>query len=139
MRIDRERELLGKPADASGGSVNIEAGPKSRTRPTYVRFRAQRDVLGHGHRVHEHEVLMDHADAERNGIERALNVSRLSVDDNLAAVGCIEAVGDAHGGRLPRSVLANDGVNRAGLDRDVDVVVREDAAEPLSDVSELNH
>ena len=47
--------------------------------------------------------------------------AHLAVDENLAAVGRVEAVGDAHGGRLPRAVLADDGVNGAGLDLDVDV------------------
>ena len=55
--------------------------------------------------------------------------------ENLAAVGGVEAVGHAHGRRLSGAVLADDGVNGAGLDRDVDVVVGENAAEALGDVS----
>ena len=39
---------------------------------------------------------------------------------------------------LPGAVLADDGVNGAGLDRDVDVVVGENAAEALGDVSKLD-
>ena len=62
-----------------------------------------------------------------------------AVDQNLAAVGRVEAIGDAHGRRLPGAVLADDGVNGAGLDRDVDVVVGEHAAEALGDVSKLQH
>ena len=67
----------------------------------------------------------------------ALDAARLAVDQNLAAVGGVEAVGDAHRRRLAGAVLADDGVNGAGLDRDVDVVVGEDAAEALGDVSKL--
>ena len=63
----------------------------------------------------------------------------LAVDENLAAVGRVEAVGDAHRGRLPGAVLADDGVDGAGLDRDVDAVVGEDPAESLGDVSQLEH
>ena len=68
------------------------------------------------HRVDEHEVLVDHADAKRNGVVRPLNAADLAVDQNLAAVGRVEAIRDAHGGRLPGAVLADDGVNGAGLD-----------------------
>ena len=31
---------------------------------------AEHDVLGDGQRVHQHEVLMDHADAVRDGVAR---------------------------------------------------------------------
>ena len=82
---------------------------------------------------------MHHADAERDRVVRPLDAAALAVDENLAAVGRVEAVGDAHGRRLSRAVLADDGVNGAGLDRDVDVVVGEDAAEALGDVSQLKH
>jgi hypothetical protein len=67
------------------------------------------------------------------------DATNLAVDENLSAVGGVEAVSDAHGGRLPRPVLADDGVNGAGLDRDVDMVVGEDAAEALGDVPKLDH
>ncbi len=80
---------------------------------------------------------MHHADAERNRVVRPPDAADLAVDENLAAVGGVKAVGDAHGGRLPRAVLADDGVDRAGLDRDVDMVVGEDAAKALGDVSKL--
>ena len=40
--------------------------------------------------------------------------ARLAVDEDLAAVGCVEAVGDAHRRRLAGAVLADDGVNRPG-------------------------
>src|SRR5688572_23332779 len=84
-------------------------------------------------------MLMDHADAERDGIERALDALTLAVDQNFAAVGCVKAVRDPHGRRFARAVLADDGVNGARLDRDVDVVVGENAAEALRDASKLEH
>ena len=131
LRIDRQLERL---PTACG-----YARPLRRDRATSgVPVSApEDDVLGDGHRVDEHEVLVDHADAQRDGIVRPPDLADLAVDQNLAAVGRVEAIGDPHGRRLARAVLADDGVDGAGLDRDVDVVVGEDAAETLRDVSEL--
>ena len=65
--------------------------------------------------------------------------ARLAVDQNLARVGRVEAVGDTHRRGLPRPVLADDGVNRARLDPDVDAVVGEHVAEAFGDVSQFKH
>ena len=65
--------------------------------------------------VDQHEVLMHHADAERDRVVRRADVADLSVDQDLAAVGRVEAVGDAHRRRLAGAVLADDGVDRARL------------------------
>ncbi len=82
---------------------------------------------------------MDHAHAERNRVVRIGDFSGLAVDEDLAAVGGVEAVRDAHRGGLPRTVLAHNRMNRPGLDLDVDLVVRLHAAEALRDVPELDH
>ena len=130
--IHRQLEVCGQSADARAGFGQIE-------RERRAGFGAQHDVFGHRHRVDEHEMLMHHANAERDGVLRPRDAPHLPVDENLAAVGGIEAVRDAHRGGLPRAVFADDGVNRSGLDRDVDVIVRQHAAEALRDTAKFNH
>ena len=39
---------------------------------------------------------MHHADAQSDGVVRRLDAARLAVNDDLARVGGVEAVGDAH-------------------------------------------
>jgi hypothetical protein len=126
--VDREAELVGERANLLRRLPQVY-------RDGGARFRAEHDVLGHGHRVHQHEVLVHHADAEPDGVVRRLNVPRLAVHHDFARVGRVEAIGDAHHRRLPRPILAHDGVNRPRLDLDVDVVVGEHVAEPLGDGS----
>ena len=82
-------------------------------------------------------MLVHHADAERNGIERRADLPHLVVDEDLAAVGAVEAVRDAHGGGLARAVFADDGVDGAGGDDDVEMVVGENGAEALGNVAQL--
>jgi hypothetical protein len=132
VRVHLEPELRREVADADGRGPQVDGRGRARLRPEH-------DVLGHGHRLDEHEVLVHHADAEADGVVRRLDAAHVAFDEDVARVGPVEAVGDAHGGRLPRPVLADDGVDGARLDLDVDVVVRQHVAEALGDVAEFEH
>src|SRR5215213_303364 len=130
VRIDGELEFFGELSDLRGGAFEIECD-----RAAWLR--AEHDVLGDSHRLDEHEVLVDHADAERDSIVRRFNVSHLAVEEDLAAVRSVEAVSDAHRSRLPRTVLTDNGVDRAGFNDDVDVIVGEYVAECFGYLSEF--
>ena len=84
-------------------------------------------------------MLMDHPDATRDRIVRRGNLAGGPVDQDLAAVRPVEAIGDAHRGRFPRAVLADQGVNRARPDQDVHPVVGQHVPEPFGDVAEFEH
>ena len=60
-------------------------------------------------------------------------VTCLAVDLDGALVRLLHAVQDLHQRRLAGAVLADDRVDGAAADRDVDVVVGDDAREPLAD------
>ena len=62
----------------------------------------------------------------------------VAVDDDRALVGPVRAVEGLHQRRLAGAVLADDGVDRAGADREVDAVVGDDAGEALDDVAQLD-
>jgi len=102
-------------------------------------FGAEHDVFRHGHRLDQHEVLVDHADAERNRVMRRFYVANLAVDDDLAAVGGVEAVSDAHRSGLACTILPHDGMDRSRLDDDVDVIVSQHIAEAFCYFAEFQH
>ena len=56
---------------------------------------------------------------------------RLAADADLAAVGLVEAVEDRHQRRLAGAVLADDAVDGAALDFQIDVAIGADRAEAL--------
>src|SRR5215213_11124119 len=103
--IDGKLEFLGELSDLSSGALEIE-------RNSAAGFGPEDDVLGDSHSLDQHEVLVDHADAECDRIVRRFDIADLAVDKDLAAVGGVEAVSDAHRGRLTRAILADDGMNR---------------------------
>jgi hypothetical protein len=84
-------------------------------------------------------MLMNHAYALGYGVVRRVYAANLPVNQNLALVRSVEAVGDAHGSRFARAVLADDGMNRPFGHLNVDVVVRQHIAKALRYVSQLKH
>ncbi len=101
------------------------------------RLGAEEDVLGHAQDGDQHEVLVDHADAPGDGIRRALDHDGRPVQEDLAAIGRRQPVEDVHEGRLARAVLAEERVDLARPDLQVDPVVRDDARVGLRDPAHL--
>ena len=103
------------------------------------RLGGEHDVLRHRHHRDEHEVLMHHPDA---GVDRGLRraeLHRLAGDHDLALVRVVEPVEDVHQGRLAGTVLAEERVDLALAQVEVDVVVGHGAREALGDVAHLEH
>ena len=110
MGIDVEAEAAGDLGDLGRGGAGVEE-PQ---RPN--RLVAQGDGLGHGEDGHEHEVLVDHADACGHSVARTGEGDGLVVDEDLSGDGLVEAVEDVHERGLARAVLAQEGVDLAGFD-----------------------
>ena len=68
-------------------------------------------------------MLVHHADAGRDGVAGAVERDRLAVDQDLALVGLVAARRACSSGSLAGAVLAEQGVDLARLDGQVDVVV----------------
>ena len=98
---------------------------------------AEHHVLQHGEGVHEHEVLVDHADTVGDGVLRPPDGDRRTVHPDFAAVGLVVAVDDAHQGRLAGAVLADDAVDRARGNGGRHIVVGVHRAEPLLDADDF--
>ena len=99
---------------------------------------AEDDVLDHGEGVHQHEVLMDHADSGGDGVLAVPDGHRPSGDADLTAVGPVEAVEDAHQGGLAGAVLADDPVDAPRRDGEAHVAVGQYRTEALVDAAKLD-
>ena len=102
-----------------------------------ARIEAKRDVFEHRHRLEQREVLEHHADAEPASRARIGDADGRAVEDDLALVGREDAVDHLDQRRLSGAVLAEQRVDLAGLDAQVDVVVRAHAGKGLADADEL--
>ncbi len=83
-------------------------------------------------------MLVHHADAVADRLARRADAHGLAVDADFACVGFVEAVEDRHQRRLAGAVLADDAVDDAALDDEIDVLVGVDRAEALVDADQLD-
>jgi hypothetical protein len=80
-------------------------------------------------------MLMRHADAERDGIGRAMDIGRAAIDGDTAGIGGVAAEEDVHQRGLAGAVLAQQPQHIAGMEREIDVVGSPNSAEALADAS----
>src|SRR5262249_5604202 len=113
--------------------VAIEQPPEAAPR-----LGAEDDVLPDGEARHEHEVLVHHAEPVLDRVLGPRERGAPAIDQDLALVRPVEAVEDLHERRLAGAVLADEGVDLALADGEVDAVVREDAREALRDAAHLD-
>ena len=128
VRTHGDAEALGGLQHRPAGRVEVEA---------HTGGAAQDDVLGHAHGLHEREVLRDHAYAGGDGVPWRADAHRAPVDADRAGIGTREPVEDAHERRLAGPVLAEQGVDLAARQREVDVIVGDEVAEALADAQQF--
>ena len=112
MEAERPRQL----AHARARGVVVEEA-------LVARLDAEHDVLGDGHHRDEHEVLVHHADPALDRVLRRAERDALAVEQDLALVGLREPVEDVHQRRLAGAVLAEQRVDFAAAEVEIDVVV----------------
>ena len=101
------------------------------------RVKTERDVLQHRQRLEQREMLENHADAEAARGAGIGDSDRRAVEQNLAFVRRLDAVNHLDEGRLAGAVLAEQRVNLARLDFEMDVVVGAHAGKRLADADQL--
>src|SRR5829696_4308837 len=94
------------------------------------------DVLGDGELVEEREVLEHHVDAEAARLDRRADAHRPALPGDLARTRLDHAVEDLDEGRLAGAVLAEERVDLAAPDREIDAVVGKKPAVALGDAAE---
>src|SRR5271168_592891 len=81
---------------------------------------------------------MHHADAVADRLARRADPDRLAVDADFARVGLVEAVENRHQRRFSGAILADDAVNDAAFDDEIDVIVGVNRAEALVDADQFD-
>ena len=102
-----------------------------------ARVEAEGDVFQHRHRLEQREVLEHHADAEAPRGAGIRDPDGRAVEDDLSLVGREDAVDHLDESRFSRAVLAEQGVDLARLDAEIDVVIGADAGKRLAHADEL--
>ncbi len=95
---------------------------------------AQNDVLKNRHCLHQHEVLVNHANALFYRLGGRGNFHRLPIQIDFSGGGLIEAKQHVHQRTLPSAVFAQKCVHLAATNIQIDVPVGIDAAELLGNV-----
>ena len=125
-RVQRQAVGLRDGADCAGEPA-----------PCGVRRQRQRDVLGDGQPLEQREMLEDHADAERARFGRVAGRRRPAIPAHRTRIRLQRAVEDFHQRRFAGAVLAQQRMDLACANGEVDTVVRNRAAKALDDAARL--
>ena len=125
-RIERQAEI----AEESGGAFAEQSLADEHPAEAGL---AGEDVLRHGQLLEDLDLLRHIGDAVRARLERRMERDRLSVEADLAVIraGRMDAVEDLDEGRLAGAVLAEERMDLAAPDAEVDAAQRLDAGEAL--------
>ncbi len=126
-----ETELVGYPQDVAAGFAPVEKTQ------TLDGLETEDDVLCHRENWHQHEVLVDHADAPPDRFSRVSKAHRVTVDTYLARVGVEQAEQDVHEGALAGAVLPQETVDLPLLQGEIHVVVGDERPKCLGDAHQL--
>ena len=99
------------------------------------RLDTEDDVLRDREHRHQHEVLVDHADAGVDGVLGVAEIRGLAVDEDLALIRAVEPRENVHQRGFAGAVLAEQAQNFARADFQVHVGVRYHRAEALGDAA----
>ena len=130
-RVDGEPEVLQLLGRGLGHS-----SPRDNAHPVH-RLDSEKDVLGDAQFRRDAELLMHHADAGRERVARRAEMHFLSVDAHGAGIGRVHAGDDFHHRAFASAVLAGETMDLAGVQREVDIPKRLDAAKRLRNVSQF--
>ncbi len=131
VAIDRHAQAIENTACISPHPPEVDDTGPARRRL------AEKDVLGDGEVRHEAQLLIDGADPEPSRSQRAAELDRSAVEEDLAGVGSHRAAEDLHQRRLAGAVFAKDDVHFAGAHVQAGVVQGARAGIALRDPAHL--
>ena len=108
-------------------------------RQTARRLAAEKHVLRHREMRREHDLLVDQHDAATLGVDRTAQADFRPVEPELASARRQMPRQDFHQGRLARAIFADDRVDLAGCDREIDVGEDLDRPEGTRQTNSLHH
>ena len=84
---------------------------------------AQENIFSYGHGLHQHEMLINHADAFLDGVPGGREAAGASFNQDASLVRPQPAGQHAHKGALPGPVLTEQGFDPTGPDVQTDAAV----------------
>ena len=122
------------PIDRDAGDLRQPVSLRSRRAPVDQAAAAERlvgedQIFEQRQRRREHEFLMHHADPAREGVRGPRQSNRRVVQNDAALVGTVDALQYPHQRRFSRAVPADDGMDRARRDCEIDAVDGDHRAE----------
>jgi hypothetical protein len=130
IRVDLQAIPFCQFQDSFGDLVEVGQQPARGRQP-------QSDILRHRQRLDQHEVLMDHPDAEADRVGRGSDRDRFAVQKDLPSVRAIHPVEDLHQRAFASAVFAQQGMDFAGLYIEVHVGVGKHAGEALGNTAQF--
>ncbi|KAF5058358.1 hypothetical protein DSECCO2_347440 [anaerobic digester metagenome] len=106
---------------------------------TVHRFIAQNDVLSHREDIDQHEMLMDHADAQLDRLGRIGDLLLLAIDKNLAFFLLIESVQDIHQRRLSSAIFSQKNMDLSFVQIKIHFVIGYDTRKNFGDSLHFNY
>ena len=97
------------------------------------RWNPQNHVFQGCERFNQHEMLMDHPDAELHRLGGGRNINFLPMEIDFSPILLLETIEDVHQGCLAGTILSQHAVNLSLTNVEVDVVVGKNARELLGD------
>ncbi len=122
--IDLQMVLAAEPGELGARAAHAGAEPEAA-------LDAEHHVLEDRERLHQHEVLVHHADTRGERVLSATDDRGPAAHEDLAAIRLVVAIEDAHQSRLAGAVLPHDTVNRPRPHHQRDIAVRMNRPEPL--------
>ena len=125
-------DFLAEKAERRGGLL-VHPLPVDEGTPSDDRLRAEKYVLGDGEGRDELEILVDHADPQALCVGGGVQMGLVPFYAYRTGVPHDRAGEDLDERRFSRAILADEAVDLAGLEREIDAAERKDAGIPLDD------
>ena len=125
-------------AGKQGAGLFLHRGPVDQAK-SGARGMAQKNVLGHGKIVEQDGFLMDRGDASGGGGLRGGEGCGAARHLDHAVVGLVDAGQDFHDGRFARAILADQGGNLTGIERELHIRQGAHAGKRFRDAGQAQH
>ncbi len=130
LGVDRRADPIEEPPSPVAPLLPADQSPRP------GRFQADRDVLGDGQVGKQRRLLVDRRDPEGFGQDRVVGLDQFPGDFKRPLVWLVGAGDDLDERRLPRAILADQGVDLARVQVERDPFQGADARERFGDVRE---
>ena len=122
-----------------GAARCLGAGRPVEKAAAAARLAPEKDILENRQRIAQLQLLGDAGDAAAEGIGGAGEADRLAIDQDLAAIGVVDATQDLHQGALTGAIFADHRQDLAPPGADGHIVESDHSAEPLADGARFDH